>query len=57
MILYICALNRLLSSVVEQLTRNEQVEGSTPLGGSNYCGLGISDFGFFGIFDKIIGFL
>ena len=24
----------LLSSVVEQLTRNEQVEGSTPLGGS-----------------------
>ena len=43
--------------MVEQLTRNEQVEGSTPLGGSVDCGLGISDCGFFGIFDKIIGFL
>jgi hypothetical protein len=35
--------------VVEQLTRNEQVEGSTPLGGSIViadCGLRIADWGF-----------
>jgi hypothetical protein len=38
----------LLSSVVEQLTRNEQVEGSTPLGGSldiGRCKLRIVDCG------------
>jgi hypothetical protein len=36
----------LLSSVVEQLTRNEQVVGSTPMGGSGK----IADYRFFDIF-------
>jgi hypothetical protein len=37
--IYLRLINCLLSSVVEQLTRNEQVEGSTPLGGSSDRGI------------------
>ena len=32
-----------LAQLVEQLIRNEQVVGSSPIGGSEDCGLSISD--------------
>jgi hypothetical protein len=35
-----------LAQLVEQLIRNEQVVGSSPIGGSIDCGLRISDCGF-----------
>lgn len=34
-----------LAQLVEQLIRNEQVVGSSPIGGSKDCGWKISDFG------------
>ena len=34
-----------LAQLVEQLIRNEQVVGSSPIGGSEDCGLRIFDFG------------
>ena len=41
-----------LAQLVEQLIRNEQVVGSSPIGGSQDCGLLIADFKF-----KILIFL
>jgi hypothetical protein len=35
-----------LAQLVEQLIRNEQVVGSSPIGGSNDCGVRIFDCGF-----------
>ncbi len=44
--LYICGVYASLAQLVEQLIRNEQVVGSSPIGGSEDCGLRISDCGF-----------